>query len=186
MKRLLAAPLLLLLVVPLAIAADTPAYPKKVEKELYAQDFRGKKAPDLIVEKWLADKPDTKGKVVLIDFWATWCPPCRKAIPELNGYQKTFKDDLVVIGISQEDAKTVQDFAKTTPMEYSLAIDTKATTGKKVGVTGIPHVLILSTDGIVRWQGFPFSKEEPLTADIVKQIIDADPGITVRHAAEKK
>jgi hypothetical protein len=51
-----------------------------------------------------------------------------------------------------------------------------------IKVTGIPHVIIVSTDGIVRWQGFPLSDEEHLTEDIVRRVIEADPGVKARHA----
>jgi thiol-disulfide isomerase/thioredoxin len=168
------------------LAADKPEYPKPVDKNLYADDVRGKKTPEFSVAKWITDEPDRKGKVVLIDFWATWCPPCREAIPELNKLKEKFKDDLVVIGISDEDAGKIKDFMTSTKMDYSVAVDAEKKMSDAIHVSGIPHVLIISTDGIVRWQGFPFSAEEPLTADIVKQIIDADPGIADRRAKEKK
>jgi len=163
----------------LAVGAE---YPPAVKKELYADDFRGKPAPKLVVEKWLTREPDTKGKVVLIDFWATWCGPCRAAIPELAEFQKKFKDDLVVIGISDEDEATVTNFEKQIPIDYSVALDSKKTMDKQINVRGIPHVIIISTDGIVRWQGFPLSDEEHLTADIIQKVIDADPGVAARHA----
>jgi hypothetical protein len=67
-------------------------------------------------------------------------------------------------------------------MKYNLAIDTQGRTSKVVGVKGIPHVIIMSTDGVVRWQGFPLDDKEKLTADIVQQIIAADPGITKKPA----
>jgi cytochrome c biogenesis protein CcmG, thiol:disulfide interchange protein DsbE len=170
-----------------SIAADRPSgYPAPVKKELYGNDLRGKKAPDLFVEQWLTTAPDTKGKVVLIDFWATWCGPCRETIPELNEIQKAFPQDLVVIGISDEKADTVKEFVKTTPMNYSSAIDASKKMSTAVGVTGIPHVIIISTDGIVRWQGFPLSAEEKLTKEIVQQIIQTDPGVAKRRAAEKQ
>jgi cytochrome c biogenesis protein CcmG, thiol:disulfide interchange protein DsbE len=165
-----------------AAPAGEPNWPKKVPKQLYAKDLRGETAPELVVQETLTGKmPDTRGKVVLVDFWATWCPPCRKGIPELNELQKKFKDDLVVIGISDEPASKVRDFMKKTPMEYTVAIDQGKTMSTQVGVQGIPQVLIISTDGVVRWQGFPSSEEETLTAGIVKQIIDADPGVKARR-----
>jgi cytochrome c biogenesis protein CcmG/thiol:disulfide interchange protein DsbE len=175
------ASLALALALPLVLAADAPQYPKPVQKELYGNDLRGKPAPAFTPGEWLTAEPDRAGKVVLIDFWATWCPPCRKAIPELNGLQAKFKDDLVVIGVGNEPAEKIKAFTATTKVQYALSTDEKETMNKSVGVKGIPHVLIISTDGVVRWQGFPFSSEEPLTADIVKQIIDADPGVAARH-----
>src|SRR5206468_53087 len=117
--------------------------------------------------------PATKGKVVLIDFWATWCPPCRGLIPELNGFKKKFGNDLVIIGVSDEPEATVTGFMKSTPMDYNVAIDTKKTMSNMVGVQGIPHVLVISPDGIVRWQGFSGSEEDPLTADKLAKIIAA-------------
>lgn len=170
------------------------AFPASVKKNLYANnDLRGKAAPKFEVEKWLAPKSagntgevkpaDTKDKVVLIDFWATWCPPCRAAIPELNKWQKTFKDDLVIIGVSDEDARKVQPFLDKTPIDYAMAIDTKARMKNAVGVQGIPNVLVIGTDNIVRWQGFPASQEEHLSEATLRQIIEAD---KARRASEKK
>ncbi len=160
---------------------EAPAWPEHKEKKLYADDFRGKKAPEFVIEEMLTDKPDRKGKVVLIDFWATWCGPCRKAIPELNEFQKEFKEDLVVIGVSDEKPSVVRNLMKKTEMNYAQAIDTKKRMSKAMNVRGIPHVIVISTDGVVRWQGFPLSAEEPLTAGIIKQIIEADPGVKERR-----
>jgi thiol-disulfide isomerase/thioredoxin len=168
---------------PALLAADQPQYPPAPKKTLYADDVRGKPAPDFFVEKWLTNEPDRKGKVVLIDFWATWCPPCRATIPELNGYQQKFKDDLVVIGISDESPDVLKPFIANTAMSYAVASDTSKQMNQAIHVKGIPHVLIISTDGIVRWQGFPLSDQEPLTEAIVKQVIDADPGVAARHNA---
>src|SRR5205085_12532473 len=97
------------------------------EKQLWAKSFLNKKAPELQVEKWLSKAPDRKGKFVLIDFWATWCGPCRKAIPELNAFHKKFGDKLVVIGISDEPEAKVKSFADP-KIEYFSAIDIKART----------------------------------------------------------
>ncbi len=165
-------------------AGVQPKWPEHKTKTLHAEDFRGKKAPEIAIEEMLTDKPDRKGKVVLIDLWATWCGPCRKAIPDLNEFQKQFRDDLVVLGISNEQAAKVRQFMKTTEIIYAMGIDTQNRMAKAMSVRGIPHVVIISTDGIVRWQGFPLNPEEPLTATIIKQIIDADPGVKERREAE--
>ncbi len=163
---------------------STASFPKPVRKELYAEnDYRGKKAPELVTETWLTDKPATEGKVMLIDFWATWCGPCRKLIPELNEWQAEFADQLVIVGISDEDPKKVKSFLSSNDVDYSMAIDTQGRTKGQLGVKGIPHVMVVSTDGVVRWQGFPGSKEEPLTTELLEQIINADPGVAKRHAS---
>jgi len=172
-----------LLLVPLLLSAAQPEYPQPVHKKLYADDVRGKPAPTFEVAQWLTDEPDRRAKVVLIDFWATWCGPCRRTIPELNSFQAKFKDDLVVIGVSDETPDVLKAFMAKTEMDYAVATDPDATMKHAIHVTGIPHVLIISTDGIVRWQGFPLSQQEPLTEAIVKQVIDADPGAAARHAA---
>ena len=183
MKRLMSLALFsIVLISPILLIAQTAQYPKPVQKDLYADDIRGKPAPEFHVAQWLTDEPKRDGKVVIIDFWATWCPPCRATIPELNNYQQKFKDDLVVIGISDETPDVLKNFMSGTQMNYSVATDPDGIMKNAIHVHGIPHVLIISTDGIVRWQGFPLDGAEPLTEQIVKQIIDADPGIAARHA----
>jgi thiol-disulfide isomerase/thioredoxin len=177
MRKAIISAVLAALMVSTVFAADKPGYPKSVEKKLYADDVRGKKAPEFSVAKWITDEPDRKGKVVLIDFWATWCPPCREAIKELNKFSDQFKD---------ESAETIKTFMAANKISYPLAIDPDKKMSKAINVAGIPHVLIISTDGVVRWQGFPLSNEEPLSADIVKQVIDADPGIAERKAKNTK
>jgi cytochrome c biogenesis protein CcmG, thiol:disulfide interchange protein DsbE len=162
---------------PIVSPPDETRYPSsppppelQTGKKIWANSFLNQKAPDLIVEKWLTPEPDCNGKFVLIDFWATWCPPCREAIPELNRYAKEFGDKLVVIGISNEQEDVVKNFHNP-QIEYSVAVDTQARTKKAVGVTGIPHVLILDPQGIVRWEGYPFLSGYELNDKVIADII---------------
>ena len=75
------------------------AQPESVieRKKLWAKSYLNQKAPELIVEKWLSEKPEWKGKFLLVDFWATWCGPCLKAIPELNRFHEQFGKQMVVV-----------------------------------------------------------------------------------------
>lgn len=165
---------LLVLACPGTSAAD--GYPEIVtKKELFAKkDLRGKAAPALEVKSWLSGSaPNTTGKVVMIDFWATWCGPCRNLIPELNKFQEKFGDDLVIIGLSDEPEAKLQEFMKSTDIKYSIGTDPTKTMKKSIGVSGIPHVLVISPDNIVRWQGFPGMEEDQLTEEKLAQIIAA-------------
>ena len=157
-------------IVLLSILALTTGIVVAEQKKLWAKSILNQKAPELVVEKWLSQEPERKGKFVLIDFWATWCGPCRKAIPELNAFHKKFGDKLVVIGISDEAEAKVRAFANP-KIEYASAIDTQARTKKTLQVKGIPHVIIIDPSGIVRWEGFPFLKGEELSEKVVADII---------------
>ena len=162
----------------LGLAAVAPAqkYPDIVtSKTLYAKkDLRGKKAPALSAATWFeGHAPNTRGKVMIIDFWATWCPPCRELIPEMNAWHAKFSKDVAVIGISDETAATVKSFMKTTPMKYHVAVDPSKKMSNVLGVEGIPHVMVVTPDGIVRWQGFPLDDNDRLTDDKIEAIIKA-------------
>jgi len=128
------------------------------------------KAPEFHVTKWLTAEPKREGKFVMIDFWATWCSPCRKAIPELNTFSEKFKDDMVVIGISNEKEEAINKM-KNPKIEYYSAIDSTNQMEKALEIRGIPHVLLIDPDGYVRWQGFPFYPNFELTESIISDII---------------
>ena len=155
------------------LLATGAGYPKFVKKTLYASnDLRGGHAPTIEVAKWLTGSaPKTEGKVVLVDMWATWCPSCRDLIPDMNGWSSKFKNDLVVIGISDEDATTVNQFRKHHPMDYNVAVDAKQRLMKKVGVEAVPQVLVITPDHIVRWQGYPGEATDKLTTEKLADII---------------
>ena len=125
-----------------------------VVPKLYAKSFRGKKGPMFQSEKWIGATPDTKGKFVLIDFWATWCGPCRASIPHLNQLQSKFKDRLVVIGLTDETVEQVKAM-KSPKIEYAVAVDTQGRMSNEAQVRGIPHAMLLDPDGIVRFEGMP-------------------------------
>jgi thiol-disulfide isomerase/thioredoxin len=130
-----------------------------VVTKLYARSFRGQRPPQIIVDQWLTPSPDATGKFVLVDFWATWCAPCRESIPHLNGLQDKFKDRLVVIGLSDEEPDVMKKM--TTPrVNYYVGTDTQARTRNMAEVRGIPHALLIDPKGIVRFEGQPVYLDE--------------------------
>lgn len=161
-------------------AADWPAHNRG---NLNAADYQGKALPKpLGSETYLSGEPDAKGRLVIIDFWATWCPPCRKAMPLLDEIHKQHQQDLVVIGISNEAKAKVETFLERNPHGYTQAVDPKNTIAGPMQVRAIPHAVIISTDGVVRWQGNPL---QPDFEDVVTKCLEQDPGIKARRAAEE-
>lgn len=143
--------------------------PKKA-KRLWARSYLWEKAPELVVEKWLTDEPETDGKYLLVEFWATWCRQCRLAVPKLNDLHRKFGNNLVIIGISDEPEKVVRSLEEPS-MEFYLAIDTQARMKEKMGVFGIPHAIIVEPGGHVVWEGFPLLEGHELTEQVVEKIL---------------
>jgi thiol-disulfide isomerase/thioredoxin len=108
---------------------------------LQAQDILGKPV----------NKDNWPGKVVLINFWATWCPPCREEIPELLELKKEYKDRLEIVGISEDEdpPATVLKFARQKGMSYPIVMATQELIDAYGGVPALPTSFLIDTQGRV-------------------------------------
>lgn len=132
----------------------------------------GDPAPALQVAEWVKGQPVDlaagKGKnVFVVEFWATWCPPCRQSIPHLTELQKKFRDKGVVfVGVTDEQAPAVKEFVGKMgdKMDYAVAVDKERKTAaaylEAFGVGGIPHAFIVDKEGRIVWQGHPMADLE--------------------------
>ncbi len=108
------------------------------------------------------------GKVLVLDFWATWCPPCRKAIPELISLYNEFEsEDFLLWGVGIDDPNALRSFAEKFKIPYPVLIGSRATQ-TAYRVTAIPTVFLIDKEGRIagRFQGY----REGLNANLKREI----------------
>ena len=134
----------------------------------------GDKAPTLKgVKSWYNGEvldPGAEGKITILDFWATWCGPCRDSIPHLNDLYDQYKSEGVVIaGITNEGKDKVDPFLKRLPMHFPVGMDTRGTTKRTymAGRDGIPQAFLIDKKGIVVWEGHPMDGLDNVLAQVV-------------------
>jgi len=100
---------------------------------------------------------DYKGKVVILDFWATWCPPCKREIPDFIELQKSYgSKGLQVVGIALDEPGKVQAFAQQNGMNYPVLLGTDDIAIKYGGIQGIPTTFVIDKSGKIvnKFEGF--------------------------------
>ncbi len=106
---------------------------------------------DLQGQRWTAER--LKGRSVVLNFWATWCPPCKEELPSLQTLHEIGGGDPVVIGINvRETASHVRRYLASTGMNFPIVLDPQAELARRFGVTAYPTTLLIAPNGQIRWR----------------------------------
>jgi peroxiredoxin len=149
---------------PGAKDADATASARPLD-DADASELEGKAAPQFKLDA-LEGKPvslsDLNGKVVVLDFWATWCGPCRASLPHLNKMYDDLKEKgLQVFALDQqEDKQDVAAFVAKTKLTVPVLLDSEGKVGEQYGVKGIPQTVIIGKDGKIKKVIVGFGGEE--------------------------
>ena len=168
---------------PTDASASFPIYTSPVNG---ANDLRGKPSPELLVDHWMSRQPDTKGKLILVDFFFTGCAPCRAAVPHLNEIAAHYGDKVAVVGVSFESKSTYDEGLrkhklKQSDFHYSIGLDSTRRTVGAFAVQSFPNIAVISADGVVRWQGHP----NGLTQAVLDPIVTANAAFSASKSASR-
>jgi len=131
------------------VTLDDPQFADAMAK-IEADELRHQHADfelvDLHGTKWALK--DLRGEIVLVNFWATWCPPCRSEMPDLETLYKQFKKEgFVVLAISDEDASKVKPFIEEYKFSYPILLDPARKVNEQYNIEGIPKSFVYDRDG---------------------------------------
>lgn len=97
------------------------------------------------------DREGQNGRPVVLNFWASWCGPCRMEMPAFERASLAYADRAVVLGVNQaESAETIERFSQTTGVTYPLLVDEDWVVNNKYGVSNLPTTIFVDADGIIR------------------------------------
>ena len=138
---------------PVPTVTATPAPTPRVIRR--ASDNAPKAAPDFTVETFEGETlslSDLRGQVVVLNFWASWCPPCRWEMPFFETISQEYKErDVVFLGIAMSDTiEDATDFADTAGVTYPLALDTTNAIARDYEVLGLPTTFLIDKDGLIQ------------------------------------
>ena len=157
----------------------------------------GDAAPAVKAGKWVKGEPVKEfesGKVYVVEFWATWCPPCRDSIPHLTKLQKEYKDKgVTIIGVSSEQGglSKVEPFVDDwgDKMNYTVVFDDDRETSKAymeaAGKSGIPTAFVVDQQSRIAWIGHPMNGLDGVLEKVVAGTWDAASEAAMQKKAEE-
>ncbi|ASK63434.1 cytochrome C biogenesis protein [Virgibacillus phasianinus] len=132
----------------------------------------GKKAPDFELETLSGETiklSDLQGKKVFINFWASWCPPCKKEMPELQEFYKQHSDEIEVLAITSENnLKDVREYIDHNSYSFPVLLDKESQVTSNYGVITIPTTYFVGTDGVIQQP----KKIGPMTHDFMVEMLE--------------
>lgn len=132
----------------------------------------GDQAIEIKAKDWFNSEPLTlaalKDKIVVVEFWATWCPPCRQSVPHIVELHEKYKDKgVVIIGLTGEAKTEIKKFVGDMKMTYAIGTDSE--TSQTYGVRGIPHAFVISPGGKIFWHDHPMAGLSEAIEDALKK-----------------
>ena len=115
-----------------------------------------------------------KGKVVYIDFWASWCAPCRRSMPALDRLRTQWSNDLIVVGVNVDSEKPdALAFLKKTPVKFPIVFDPEGSWASRFDAPGMPTGYLIDRDGIVRHVNVGYQPSElSELEDLIKRAVE--------------
>jgi thiol-disulfide isomerase/thioredoxin len=154
----------------------------------------GDPAPPLTINAWVKGVPvDLKNTnaIYVIEFWATWCAPCKETIPHLAELQQKLKSkNVTIIGISTEPAQRIKPFVENMgqKMNYTVAADKAETTSAAYmdafGVDGIPEAFVVDRKGRLVWHGNPITGLDEALAQVINNTYDIEAARSLERASK--